>query len=321
GNFHCLKPVILSQNLGSHPENQAILSLSPERWSLGIQRRTLGRRLLSLGTGCLWSLALIRPPLERAVSRSGCFPRRAYDLSLVPDSEVMLERSGRAPHSALPLSISSASQAAQVETQCNFPAPHSAEASSALRRQERGAHLDEGGATVPHHPQANTNPEVPADWQYTLSIVTSAGFEFQEMEMPLIRKWWCLLMERFEIQGHGQRFAFWTLEARSLLEGTLQPVFRVPRQSARMDISQEKLPEGIIRRILRFVVLEDGDPAICTLALTCKNLNYIVSQGSFQKEAHFNWLDSVVNWNVFTEGHKQEFRKAYQISRYLPVNA
>ncbi|KAF3859302.1 hypothetical protein F7725_021701 [Dissostichus mawsoni] len=51
-----------------------------------------------------------------------------------------------------------------------------------------------------------------------------------------------------------------------------------------MDISQEKLPEGIIRRILRFVVLEDGDPAICTLALTCKNLNYIVSQGSFQKE-------------------------------------
>ncbi|KAF3836777.1 hypothetical protein F7725_004241, partial [Dissostichus mawsoni] len=51
------------------------------------------------------------------------------------------------------------------------------------------------------------------------------------------------------------------------------------------------LCKSIIRRILRFVVLEDGDPAICTLALTCKNLNYIVSQGSFQKEAHFNWLD------------------------------
>ena len=30
------------------------------------------------------------------------------------------QRSGRAPHSALPLSISSASQAAQVDTQCNF---------------------------------------------------------------------------------------------------------------------------------------------------------------------------------------------------------
>ncbi|XP_034095094.1 uncharacterized protein LOC117561664 isoform X1 [Gymnodraco acuticeps] len=65
---------------------------------------------------------------------------------------------------------------------------------------------------------------------YTLSIVTNAGFQFQERDMPLIRKWWCLLlMELFEIQGHGQRFAFWTLEARSLLEGTLQPIFRVPR--------------------------------------------------------------------------------------------
>ncbi|XP_034055641.1 uncharacterized protein LOC117545594 isoform X3 [Gymnodraco acuticeps] len=67
-------------------------------------------------------------------------------------------------------------------------------------------------------------------FQYTLSIVTNAGFQFQERDMPLIRKWWCLLlMELFEIQGHGQRFAFWTLEARSLLEGTLQPIFRVPR--------------------------------------------------------------------------------------------
>ncbi|KAJ4940153.1 hypothetical protein JOQ06_026462, partial [Pogonophryne albipinna] len=136
------------------------------------------------------------------------------------------------------------------------------------------------------------------------------------MDMPLIRKWWCLLLvERFEIQGHGQRFAFWTLEARSLLEGTLQPVFRVPRQSARKDLSQEKLPEGIIWRILGFVALEDGDHAICTLALTCKNFNYIVSQWSFQKETHFNWLDSVVNWNLLTEGHKREFRKAYQMSR------
>ncbi|KAI9545778.1 hypothetical protein NQZ68_033910 [Dissostichus eleginoides] len=35
-------------------------------------------------------------------------------------------------------------------------------------------------------------------------------------------------------------------------------------------------------------------------------------------ESHFNravLYEGVVNWNVFTEGHKQEFRKAYQISR------
>ncbi|KTF96540.1 hypothetical protein cypCar_00024841, partial [Cyprinus carpio] len=58
---------------------------------------------------------------------------------------------------------------------------------------------------------------------YTLSIVTSTGFQFQEMDMPLIRKWWCLLMERFKIDGYGQRF---------------QPIFRVPRKCA----ITEKIP-------------------------------------------------------------------------------
>lgn len=77
---------------------------------------------------------------------------------------------------------------------------------------------------------------------YTLCIVTGVGFDFQEMDMPLIRKWWCLLlMERFKIEGHGQRFAFWTDEARSLVQGTLQPVYRVPRQSA----VSEKVPVHI----------------------------------------------------------------------------
>ncbi|XP_063760746.1 uncharacterized protein LOC134878570 [Eleginops maclovinus] len=63
-------------------------------------------------------------------------------------------------------------------------------------------------------------------------IVTRQGFAFHEMDMPLIREWWCLLlMERFKIEGHGQRFAFWTTEAISLIKGDLPPVFRVPRQS------------------------------------------------------------------------------------------
>ncbi len=33
-------------------------------------------------------------------------------------------------------------------------------------------------------------------------------------------------------ERYGQRFAFWTDEARSLLQGTLQPIFRVPRKRA-----------------------------------------------------------------------------------------
>ncbi|KAG9269357.1 PWWP domain-containing protein MUM1L1-like isoform X1 [Astyanax mexicanus] len=68
---------------------------------------------------------------------------------------------------------------------------------------------------------------------YTLSIITSMGFEFQEVDMPLIRKWWCLLlMERFNIEGHGQRFAFWTDEARKLLKGIILPVYRVAKKRA-----------------------------------------------------------------------------------------
>ncbi|KAL0963266.1 hypothetical protein UPYG_G00351900 [Umbra pygmaea] len=66
---------------------------------------------------------------------------------------------------------------------------------------------------------------------YSLSNVTNDGFKFLEIDMFSIQKWWYLLiMERIEIQGHGQRFAFWTDEARRLLQGQLDPVYRVPRR-------------------------------------------------------------------------------------------
>lgn len=78
--------------------------------------------------------------------------------------------------------------------------------------------------------------------------------------MSLIRQWWCVeLMERFGIEGyashhrknqiftlwghcslkdvifhrHGQRFAYWTSEASSLLRGELAPVFRLPKSSGK----------------------------------------------------------------------------------------
>ncbi|XP_077067625.1 PWWP domain-containing DNA repair factor 3A-like isoform X2 [Siphateles boraxobius] len=82
--------------------------------------------------------------------------------------------------------------------------------------------------------------------------------------MPSIRKWWCLLlMERFKIEGHGQRFAFWTDEARSFVQGTLQPVYRVPRQKA----ISEKVPAHIEavnartaeeKRLVDFIVTLQG---------------------------------------------------------------
>ncbi|XP_051569132.1 structural maintenance of chromosomes protein 5-like [Myxocyprinus asiaticus] len=51
-------------------------------------------------------------------------------------------------------------------------------------------------------------------------------------EVPLIRQWWCIqLMERFCLEGHGQRFAYWTEEASQLLQGNLEPVFRVSKST------------------------------------------------------------------------------------------
>ncbi len=39
-------------------------------------------------------------------------------------------------------------------------------------------------------------------------------------------------------------------------------------------------------------MLQDGDVAIGSLALTCRCFNSIVSMESFRREAHFQWLDS-----------------------------
>ncbi|XP_057205491.1 structural maintenance of chromosomes protein 5-like [Triplophysa rosa] len=65
---------------------------------------------------------------------------------------------------------------------------------------------------------------------YALSICTSCPLTFTEEEVPLIRQWWCInLMERFCLEGHGQRFAYWTEEASQLLQGIVEPVFRVSK--------------------------------------------------------------------------------------------
>ncbi|KAK1874922.1 Manganese transport system membrane protein MntC, partial [Dissostichus eleginoides] len=50
-------------------------------------------------------------------------------------------------------------------------------------------------------------------------------------DIAQIRKWWCImLMERYQIEGHGQRFSYLTNEARELLKGALEPVYRVPKK-------------------------------------------------------------------------------------------
>ncbi|KAF4097288.1 hypothetical protein G5714_021296 [Onychostoma macrolepis] len=76
-----------------------------------------------------------------------------------------------------------------------------------------------------------------------------------------------------------------------------------------------KLPNDILQSILVFVVLEDSCSAILRLALTCQKFNNIVSQEHFQQEAHFSWLDSVVNWKRYSKRHYQMYRMPYTISR------
>nr|XP_055075291.1 PWWP domain-containing DNA repair factor 3B-like isoform X2 [Misgurnus anguillicaudatus] len=66
-------------------------------------------------------------------------------------------------------------------------------------------------------------------------------------------------MERFKIDGHGQRFAFWTDEARSLLQGTLQPIYRMPRKRA----ITEEIPvfdrTAEEKRLVDYIVQSPGD--------------------------------------------------------------
>ncbi|KAJ0060752.1 hypothetical protein NL108_018273 [Boleophthalmus pectinirostris] len=158
-----------------------------------------------------------------------------------------------------------------------------------------------------------------------------APFDFSIYDMPYLRRWWCrVLVENLKIEGHGKRFAHYTIEGRQMGEGRLVPVFRVPRKrhsNTEMHTLPAKrwkdhgeapgilqLPEDILKRVLMLVVLQDGDPAILHLSVTCRLFHQIVSQKVFREEAHFSWLDSVVKWNTLSSSHRQEYRKMYTIS-------
>nr|XP_054595936.1 uncharacterized protein LOC129163035 isoform X2 [Nothobranchius furzeri] len=161
---------------------------------------------------------------------------------------------------------------------------------------------------------------------YALCICTSSPPSFTEEEMPAIRLWWCIqLMERFGIEGHGQRFAFWTEEASLLLQGTLQPVFRVPKATSSKPSPSLirpaeadrclilELPERVLMDILEEVVLHEGDAAIFKLALVCSMFRDLVSTEYFRRRAHFKWLRSVCTWSRFSEQYREQYFNVYSI--------
>ncbi|KAF4114351.1 hypothetical protein G5714_004574 [Onychostoma macrolepis] len=101
-----------------------------------------------------------------------------------------------------------------------------------------------------------------------------------------------------------------------MARGSLDPIFRIPRKR-KYEVAM--LPEDILHMIFILVVLEDGDPAIHTLALTCTRFWRIAREKSFREEAHLCWLDSVVNWKAFSE-HRRTYRTPYRISCYIQCN-
>ncbi|KAK1904176.1 Sentrin-specific protease 2 [Dissostichus eleginoides] len=63
---------------------------------------------------------------------------------------------------------------------------------------------------------------------YALYTILDAPYDFTIIDMPALRKWWCvMLMENFDLGSHGKMFAHWTETSKALLRGEGPPVFRV----------------------------------------------------------------------------------------------
>ncbi|KAK7175568.1 hypothetical protein R3I93_002479 [Phoxinus phoxinus] len=94
---------------------------------------------------------------------------------------------------------------------------------------------------------------------YALSTCTSCPLIFTEEEVPLIRQWWCIqLMERFCLEGHGQRFAYWTKEASQLLQGTLEPVFRVSKSTTtKLSLNKRVVVEEDTDKVQQPIIVRD----------------------------------------------------------------
>ncbi|XP_073718805.1 uncharacterized protein [Misgurnus anguillicaudatus] len=90
-------------------------------------------------------------------------------------------------------------------------------------------------------------------------IGNSCGVYMLMEEVPLIRQWWCIqLMEKFCLEGHGQRFAYWTKESSQLLQGTLEPVFRVSKSTTtKLLPSRRVVVEQDINKVQQPTILRD----------------------------------------------------------------
>ncbi|XP_049926793.1 uncharacterized protein LOC126406522 [Epinephelus moara] len=79
---------------------------------------------------------------------------------------------------------------------------------------------------------------------YAWYLIMDAPFDFTVDDMAALRRWWCaVLVENLHLEGHGRRFAHFSKEAESMLNGLLSPVFRVKRK--REDTAVSNVQEGV----------------------------------------------------------------------------
>ncbi|XP_050924844.1 uncharacterized protein LOC108874548 isoform X1 [Lates calcarifer] len=64
-----------------------------------------------------------------------------------------------------------------------------------------------------------------------LYLVLDGQFDYSVHDMPVLRRWWCLLLlENHGLDSHGKVFAHWTRECQALLTGKHSPIFRLKRK-------------------------------------------------------------------------------------------
>ncbi|XP_064191845.1 PWWP domain-containing DNA repair factor 3A-like isoform X2 [Anguilla rostrata] len=143
---------------------------------------------------------------------------------------------------------------------------------------------------------------------YALCMCTDAPFHFSMLDMHSIRRWWCvLLMERFSIDGHGQRFAFWTDEASCLLQGILQPVYRVgkgttmevPAHIAERTATEQALVDFIVKERgteeQLLAIISDKEPSKWLMSFQGKSPNKVpvYLDNDAQKNRLFKYMNSI----------------------------
>ncbi|XP_067302268.1 uncharacterized protein [Pseudorasbora parva] len=148
---------------------------------------------------------------------------------------------------------------------------------------------------------------------YALYVVMEGRFDFNESDMLTIRRWWCmLLLNNYPLKSDAER--------KELLKKRRAERAEVMETPLPVDY-MTKMPPEILWQILMGVVIDDGDVAYLRLSLTCKIFRDIVSNPKFKEQAHFIWLDSVVNWCAFSTQYKQQFRVSYSVTRCLHCSA